>query len=115
MIFPLRGGSSTLHVHIGFDANLEEQGDDWYFSLTPAVRPLGGASGWYVGTGLALAKRKLGGNDEDVAAHHVLMTGVSLPLGVLGPFLEVRLLDPVRPSVTRIFVFSGVTVRFGGR
>ena len=114
VIFPLRGGSSTLHIHIGFDVNLEEHGDDWYFSLTPAVRPLGGQSRWYVGTGLGLAKRQLGGNDEDVVAHHVLMTGVSLPLGVLGPFLEVRLLDPVRPSVTRLFVFSGVSVRFGG-
>ena len=114
MIFPLRGGSSTLHIHVGFDVNLEEQGDDWYFSLTPAVRPLGGQSRWYVGTGLGLAKRQLGGNDEDVVAHHVLMTGVSLPLGVLGPFLEVRLLDPVRPSVARLFVFSGVNLRFGG-
>lgn len=114
MIFPLRGGSSTLHIHVGFDMNLEEQGDDWYFSLTPAVRPLGGQSRWYVGTGLGLAKRQLGGNDEDVVAHHVLMTGVSLPLGVLGPFLEVRLLDPVRPSVARLFVFSGVNLRFGG-
>ncbi len=113
MIFPLRGGSSTLHLHIGFDTN----GDDWYLSLTPAVRPLGGASRWYVGTGLGLAKRELAGQlrDEDVVAHHALMTGVSLPLGVLGPFLEVRLLDPVRPRVTRLFVVSGVNVRFGGR
>ena len=116
IVFPLRALPSTLHLQVGFDATLENSIDRWYFSLIPALRPLASISPWYVGTGIVLAKRDFGFGDEvNLEAHHVLMTGLDLPVGPLRPFLELRLLDPARGSGAEVFVFSGVNLRFGER
>ena len=116
IIFPLKARPSTLHLQVGFEATLERSIDRWYFSLSPALRPLASVSSWYVGTGVVLAKRDFGfGDAVNLKAHHVLLTGLDLSVGPLRPFLELRLLDPSRGSGATAFVFSGVNMTFGER
>lgn len=117
----------TLEFHPGFNLVVGGGGDD----VTPAVRyqllgtlkvrPFGRHSPWYVGSGGTLLKQKAPNTVEELAtvtrpgfeAAHVVLSGVSWPLGPMRSFAEIQLVDPFTSGVGRTFVFMGFSVRSG--
>ena len=107
--FPLRSPPSTLQVQFGMDANLGNDGERWYLFVIPTLRPLGVSSPWYVGTGVVAA------DDNDIVFKHAVTSGLYIGARRLKPFVEFRLLEPMRLRQATLFVFTGLAVQLGPR
>lgn len=87
----------------------------WQVTLALRVRPLGGATPWYLGVGgVSTSLREQTSNPYTTVMtddHQVLLTGINLPVFFLRPLLEVNWLDPLTPSRSQLQVFTGFTVR----
>ena len=66
-----------------------------------------------VAAGLALLPNKPRGETE---AHHVIITGFSLPLTrILHPFTELHVTDPLRFGDAQVLGFAGLNIRIDAR
>lgn len=79
------------------------------------VRPLGARSGWYLGTGftsIELTETSPGSLSQvGHESHHVMLSGLTVPLGRLRPFVEVQVLSPLSPSRSQVHLFTGLGLR----
>ncbi len=115
IVIPVRGALSTLQLRAAFDARLGDAGDRWRAFINVTLRPLGYSSPWYAGTGFALVKPDSDFGSEDggnIEPHHTVVTGLRIRWGKLRPFLELQVLDPLRPTQAAAFSFLGVSYRF---
>ena len=100
LLMPFRG---PLSVYLGFSARTKGRGSDWQGFLSMRVNPLGSRVPWYAATGVALNKPRI-----ETEAHHVIITGFSLPLtGILHPFTELQVRDPLRFGNAQVSGFAG--------
>lgn len=87
----------------------------WQMLGAVRVRPFGARTPWFLGTGLtAITVREtfLGNVRTSVdEQYHVVMTGLTLPLGLVRPFLEVQLLGPLTPSRSEVHIYTGFGFR----
>lgn len=86
--------------------------------LALRLRPLGAASPWYLGSGatfLSLREPRAGfagASSTREQMSHVALSGISIPLAKSArPFVELQVLDPLRPSRVQWHVFAGMALR----
>lgn len=86
--------------------------------LTLRLRPLGSTSPWYVGSGatfLSLREPRPGFTDVTTTREqfsYLILSGVTIPLATSSrPFLELQVLDPLRPGRVEWHVFIGMAFR----
>jgi hypothetical protein len=121
-------GRVGAHVLIGFEGPLElypavtvlgnflgagsTARSGWEVLFAGRVRPLGHATGWYVGLGGRMTMLKA--SDTQRASDQeglVLLSGWELKLGGARPFLELELLDPQHPGAAVVNAMVGVSAR----
>lgn len=87
----------------------------WQMLGAIRVRPFGRRTPWYLGTGLtAITFEKVFLGDVRAPVdtqYHLLLTGLTLPLGTFRPFLELQVLRPFAPSRSEVHVFTGLGFR----
>ncbi len=100
VMMPFRG---PLSLYVGFSLRTKGFGSDWQGFLSMRVNPLGNRTPWYAATGVVLNKPRF-----ETEAHHVIITGFSLPLaGILHPFTELHVTDPLRFGNAQVSGFAG--------
>ena len=78
------------------------------------ARPLGKTTPWYVGTGVTFIKNRTSifdsGRTNGQSTDFMLLglTGFSLPIGPIRPFVELQLLDPFGNNES--FIAAGMTI-----
>lgn len=121
-------GRVGAHALIGFEGPLELYpavtvlGDflgagsaarsGWEILFAMRVRPLGPATGWYLGLGGRMTAIKA--SDTQPASDRqglVLLSGWELKLGGARPFVELQLLDPTRPGKAVLNGMVGVSAK----
>jgi hypothetical protein len=82
----------------------------WELLLALRGQPLGARTPWYLGGGFVLlnTRQDVGQSEERDLA---VLTGITLPLPVLQPMLEVQLLSPFHPASARARVFTGLSAQ----
>ena len=103
------------------EASTRASGSGWQFMINFKLRPLGEETPWYLGTGItalrtgddATSNRPgFGVGEKDVNTFHVLLAGVTLPVGRrTRPFVEVQVLDAFSNATAHAFVGFHVRVR----
>lgn len=108
LMIPFRG---PLSLYLGFTSRTKGLGSDWQAFLSMRVNPLGADTPWYAATGVALNKPR-----RQTEAHHVIITGLSLPLTrILYPFTELHITDPLRFGNAQVLGFAGFNIRIDAR
>ncbi|HXV85899.1 MAG TPA: carboxypeptidase-like regulatory domain-containing protein [Gemmatimonadales bacterium] len=86
--------------------------------LALRIRPLGGDSPWYLGTGTTVVDvtQAAGRFESEVSGieghHHLLLTGVHLSGGAWRPYVEIYLINPLQVTGTHTSLFAGLAHRF---
>jgi len=94
-----------MRLRLDVNVNVGGSGGRWQAVLNLTSRPFGNRSPLYVGIGAGISKRANVTEvrpSESLAAHHVLLAGLSLGAARLRPFVEAQVFDPLQPSRTAI-------------
>jgi hypothetical protein len=85
----------------------------WQVFGAVRVRPFGARTPWYLGTGLTAIEINdpLGFQESVERQYHVLLTGMTLAVGNLRPFLEVQVLGPLTRNGSEVHLFTGLGFR----
>ena len=86
----------------------------WQVLASLRVRPLGTRSPWYVGTGYSAVTTIVGQapfSESVDESYPLLLTGLTLPLRSLRPFVELQLLGPFTADRRQVHVFTGLGFR----
>ncbi len=114
MMVPLFG-AVEFHPSFHLIVGNSRQGDaGWQLLTALKARPFGPTTPWYLGTGITVVKNRTSFFDsgrltnEDTEFMPVGLTGMSLPLGPIRPFIEFQLLDPFGDQDG--YIATGLTV-----
>ena len=112
----VRGGETNLRLHLDVSARIAGKNSKWQAFLNFVTRPFGRDSPIYAGIGAGLSKRGatlIEDHRESLVGHHTVLTGLNFSAAFVRPFVQVLVLDPLRPNSVAVLTSLGLRMPIG--